>query len=208
MRITVIISALLLAASLTWRITSLQQTAYENGLKTGRGEGDVKVLKLQREHAKALTDSEIATRQRLEALTSRLLDKQHSLNEIAGQLATQQRQYRDTTDRLTGELARVTTLYRRSLDATPEPLPTCVFTRDFVRLYDTATGAYPLSATGDPRLVVAPSSDTTAAGELDSGITQQDFLAHHIRYAEQCRATAAQLNKLIDTVESTHATRN
>lgn len=186
----------------------LQRTAYGEGFTAGELAGKAQVFELEAQHALLIASKEKEARERIESLASRLLVDQHTLNDMAGELASQQRQYRETTDRLTGELARVTTQYRRSLDAAPEPLPACVFTRDFVRLYDDAIGAYPLLTTSDPARATAPTASSSAAWELDSGIGQREFLTHHIRYAEQCRASAAQLSKLIDTLEVTHATRN
>lgn len=199
-RSAIAIAVALLLVAVSGGAYLLQRMSYGDGFTAGELAGKASVAELEKQHEKALSKAHEDARIRTEALLTRLQTTQHQLNEIAGQLAFEQREYRETTDRLTGELARVTTQYRRSLDAAPEPLPACVFTRDFVRLYDQATGAYPLPATGDPERAVAPSAATDSAWDLDSGIGQRAFLAHHIRYAEQCRSTAAQLNRLIDAV--------
>ncbi|MGL4885493.1 MAG: hypothetical protein ACRC4V_03945 [Aeromonas veronii] len=204
-RLLPLIAALLLLVAAAGGGFVLHRVGFSDGVKVGRSEGDVKVEKLARDHAELIAKKEKEARERLETLTTRLQSQQHSLNEMASQLADQQRDYRTATERLTGELNRVTTQYRRSLDAAPEPLPACVFTRDFVRLYDDATGAYPMPETRHPGGAAASSDTTDAAWQLDSGISQRTFLAHHIRYAEQCRATAAQLNKLIDAMEVSYA---
>ncbi len=111
-----------------------------------------------------------------------------------------QRKHRQTTDRLTREIARVNDLYRRALDAAPEPLPACVFTRGWVRVYDQATGAAPMPPAETAPGAAAPSTEAAALEQLDSGISQRDVLAHHVRYAEQCRNTADQLGALINAV--------
>ena len=59
------------------------------------------------------------------------------------------------------------------------------------------------SATDTGR-AVAQSTESRAAEQLDSGISQRDVLEHHTRYAEQCRNTATQLDLLIDAVQGTH----
>lgn len=206
-RLALLLASLVLLACIgggAW----LYHSAFSDGEQAGRSAGSVEVATLKREHAEHMARNEKEARERLEVMTTRLQTNQHALNEMAGQLATSQREYREKTERLTGELARVTTQYRRSLDAAPEPLPACVFTRDFVRLYDEATGAYPLPATGDPLRALAQAASSAAAWELDSGLGQRELLTHHIRYAEQCNATAVQLNKLIDAVETLYATRD
>lgn len=180
----------------------LHHSIYAAGFEDGQREGQVDVANLKRTHAEELATQQTAAREQLDTLLSRLQTSQQHINQIAGELAQQQRQYRDTTDRLKGELSRVTTQYRRSLTAAPEPLPACVFTRDFVRLYDEATGAYPLPTTQHSTGAAASTDSANTAGELDSGLTQSQFLEHHIRYAEQCRSITAQLNGLIDAVST------
>ncbi len=204
-RLLPLIAALLLLVAAAGGAYLLQRMSYGEGVTAGELAGKARVAEIEKQHEKALSKAHEDARIRTEALLTRLQTTQHQLNEIAGQLAFEQREYRETTDRLTGELARVTSQYRRSLDAAPEPLPACVFTRDFVRVYDDATGAYPMLEASHSGGAVASSNAADAAWQLDSGISQRAFLAHHIRYAEQCRATAAQLNKLIDAVEVTYA---
>lgn len=178
----------------------LQRMSYGDGFTAGELAGEARVAELEKQHEKALSKAHENARIRTEALLTRLQTTQHQLNEIAGKLATEQREYRENTDRLTGELALVTNQYRRSLDAAPESLPACVFTRDVVRIIDQATGAYSLPAAGYPGGAAAKTPATKAAWELDSGIGQPAFLNHFVRYAEQCRTTTAQLNRLIDAV--------
>lgn len=116
--------------------------------------------------------------------------------------AEQQRQHRTTRDQLQKEVTRVSTLYRKALDAAPEPVPACVFTRGWVRLYDRATGAELPAAPADPAGAAAPAGEAAALEQLDSGVDQARLLAHHIDYAEQCRNSAAQLDRLIDLLEA------
>lgn len=77
-----------------------------------------------------------------------------------------------------------------------------MFTRGWVRLYDRATGAELPTAPADPAGAAAPAAEAAAAEQLDSGVGQAGLLAHHIDYAEQCRNTAAQLDRLIDLLEA------
>lgn len=128
--------------------------------------------------------------------------EQRRADALAAALADQQREHRTTRDHLQKEVTRVSSLYRKALDAAPEPVPACVFTRGWVRLYDRATGAELPAADADSAGAAASPARADAAEQLDSGINQSGLLAHHIDYAEQCRNTAAQLDRLIDLLET------
>lgn len=128
--------------------------------------------------------------------------EQQRADALAARLAEQQRQHRTTRDQLQKEVTRVSTLYRKALGAAPEPVPACVFTRGWVRLYDRATGAELPAAPADPAGAAAPAGEAAALEQLDSGVDQARLLAHHIDYAEQCRNSAAQLDRLIDLLEA------
>lgn len=197
------IPVLLLTGSLVGGGWYLHHLGYTDGHDDAARDGEADLAALKLEHSQALASQERDARERLETLTSRLQTNQHAINEIASQLAEQQRQHRNTTAQLTGEIHRVTTLYRRSLDAASEPVPQCVFTRGWMRLYDSATGAYPdpVPAAGHSAGAAAPTSLADPAWQLDSGRDQAELLGHHIRYAEQCRDTAAQLSSLIHAVQ-------
>ncbi|MFL1552484.1 hypothetical protein ACI77I_25945 [Pseudomonas sp. D47] len=121
-------------------------------------------------------------------------------DQLATHLAQQQRKNRRTTDRLSREIARVNDLYREALDARPKPVPACVFTAEWVRIYDEATGAAMPAVTGSVRVTAAPGKPQ-ALGQISSGVSQSQVLEHHVRYAEQCRNTAVQLDLLIDQVK-------
>lgn len=197
------IPILLLTGSLAGGGWYLHHLGYTDGHDDAARDGKADLDALKLKHTQALATQERGARERLETLTSRLQTNQHAINEMASQLAEQQRLHRNTTAQLTGEIHRVTTLYRRSLDAAPEPAPQCVFTRGWVRLYDSATGAYPdpVPVAGHPIGAAARASLADPAWQLDSGHGQAELLEHHIRYAEQCRDTAAQLSSLIHAVQ-------
>lgn len=194
---------LLLTGCLAGGAWYLDHRGYTRGYDVAAGEGNTKLETLKREQAEVLTKQEREARERLESLASRLQTNQHAINEMASDLAEQQRLHRDTTDQLTGEIHRVTNLYRRAQDAAPEPVPQCVFTRGWVRLYDSATGAYPdpVPATGHTPGAAARAAITDPTWQLDSAVSQAELLGHHLRYAEQCRNTAAQLSGLIRAVQ-------
>lgn len=154
-------------------------------------------LRLEYVHLEA-EQAQAAERRAIE--TAKRIQVEHTRSaQLGAKLAEQQRQHRQITERLSGEVARVNALYRESLDSPPKPVPACVFSSGWVRVYDEATGARvptPVDSAG----VAASAASSTAADQLNSGISQTQLLEHHLQYAEQCRNTAAQLNRLIDQV--------
>lgn len=153
-------------------------------------------------HAEQREAQERSARLSAEQTAKALQAEQQRADALAARLAEQQRQHRTTRDQLQKEVTRVSTLYRKALDAAPEPVPACVFTRGWVRLYDRATGAELPAAPADPAGAAAPAGEAAALEQLDSGVSQAGLLAHHIDYAEQCRNSAAQLDRLIDLLEA------
>ena len=182
------------------------QGAYDKGFAQAQSDGDLALEKLRLEHTQEELDQARRAADSAKAAAKKLLDEQARNDKLAADLAEQQRTNRTTTDRLTGEIARVNDLYVKALDAEPEPLPACVFTAGWVRVYDEATGAIAagMPSATDTGRAVAQSTESRAAEQLDSGISQRDVLEHHTRYAEQCRNTATQLDLLIDAVQGTH----
>lgn len=181
-------------------VNALEQSAYDAGYATARIEGEVALMRLRNQHQAQELERARAAIEAAEAAAKRLQHELTRNDRLAADLADHQRQHRRTTDRLTGEIARVNDLYRQALDAAPEPLPACVFTRGFVRVWDQATGAH-LPTPDHSSGAAAQTTDARAAEQLDSGLSQNALLAHHIRYAEQCRNTAAQLGALINAIE-------
>lgn len=192
-RINWFIPALVLCAALSLLLV---------GIRLGAWQGELALEQLRRQHVEQQAEHDRIARYRAEQATKDLQDAQALADGLGAQLAEEQRRNRTTTDRLNKEITRVSSLYRRALDAPPEPVPACVFTRGWVRLYDQATGAELPAAAADPAGAAAPTGETGAAEQLDSGIGQARVLAHHIGYAEQCKNTAAQLDRLIDLLES------
>ncbi|MFI8744502.1 DNA-packaging protein [Pseudomonas sp. NPDC077186] len=182
-------------------IDQLEQAAYQAGHSAAKAAGDLALAELRSEYQEQELARAITAEASAKAAAKRLQDEQARNDKLAADLAEQQRQHRKTTDRLTGEIARVNDLYREALDAPPKPLPACVFTAGWVRVYDEATGARTaVPAAADSGRAAAQAEAGRAAEQLDSGLSQSAVLAHHVRYAEQCRSTAAQLDALIDAV--------
>lgn len=191
-----------LFAAMYLLVGMIEKAAYDSGYSTAQTEGALALEKLRGQHQEQELARARAAEASAKTAAKRLQEEQARNDKLASDMAEQQRQHRKTTDYLTGEIARVADLYREALDAPPKPLPACVFTVGWVRIYDEATGARAaVPGAADSGRAVAQGSDAVAAEQLDSGLSQAALLGHHIQYAEQCRNTAAQLDALIDAVE-------
>ncbi|SNT07364.1 hypothetical protein [Pseudomonas segetis] len=191
----------LLLSFVVW-VNYLESAAFDDGFSQAKAEGALALEKLRGDHqAQELERAKTAEASAKDA-AKRLQQVQAQNDKLTVDLANQRRTYRKTTDQLIGEIARVNDLYRKALDAEPEPLPACVLTRGWVRVYDQATGAI-LPSPVDSSGAVTQSAESRAIEQLDSGIGSTALLAHHVRYAEQCKSTAAQLDALIDVVQGT-----
>lgn len=177
------------------------QSRYAAGYALAKSEGDR--AKAQAEQARAeekQSDAEAAASAAQQA-NAELLKEQAKNDQLALQLSDTKENLRKTTDRLNGDIARVTTLYRRALDAKSEPLPVAVFTTGFVRVWNTANGITAAPSVQTPNgsgRTVAPASGTGTADDLDSGVTQQQLLTNQVRNAELHGVCRAQLKSLIN----------
>lgn len=103
-------------------------------------------------------------------------------------------------------ISNVTKHYRLSLDAPRQPLPACVFTTGFVSVYDASIGLPERDASHHFAAGSEDASDaSSAAEELDSGITQAAILQHIGQYGKYCLDTTTQLRKVLDAVEQQNA---
>lgn len=179
------------------------EAARDEGREAGLAVGQAALAELRSQYADEKARAAEQALANAKAAAKREQAQAKRADELASQLAQQQRDHRTTTDRLSGEIARVNDLYRKARDAAPEPLPACVFTRGFVRVWNEAIGAA-VPAADDPERTAAQVAEAITADQFDAGIGRADLLAHHNSYAEQCRNTAAQLDQLIDAIEGKH----
>lgn len=166
----------------------------DEGYRLGKSEGETAVAVLRQEYA---VEKQFAADAALEQLRA----QQRKGNQLASQLADSKETLRQTTDRLTGDIARVTKLYRRALNAQPEPLPAAVFTVGFVRVWNTANGIAPnpaMPTTNGSGRTSAPASGTGTTDDLDSGVTQEQLLTNQVRNGELYGVCRAQLKDLIN----------
>ncbi|AZF36223.1 putative lipoprotein [Pseudomonas sp. R4-39-08] len=166
----------------------------DEGYRLGKSEGETAVAVLRQEYA-------LEKQRTSDTALAQLRTEQDKGNELATQLADAKETLRHTTDRLSGEIARVTTLYRRALDAKPEPLPVAVFTNGFVRVWNTANGIAPnpaMPTTNGSGRTPSPASGAGTADDLDSGVTQEQLLTNQVRNGELYGICRAQLRNLIN----------
>ena len=179
-----------------------RQDGFDEGYAKAMGEGETANAKLRLEHSKEQLRIADATSKAANQAVEDLRAQRNRGDLLASQLADAKESFRKNTDQLKGEIARVTTLYRRTLESAPEPLPAGVFTVGFVRVWNNANGigtAVPAQQTRQATSGIATSPDGAgAADSLDSGVTQPLVLANQIRNGELHSSCRAQLNRLID----------
>lgn len=167
--------------------------AFYTGYKTAETKGDAELTALRGEYASQLARASEAARTKEQALNT------HA-NTLTAMLLSEKQTHATTTQQLKKEIEHVTTQYHDKADAPLQALPRCVFTGGFVRLYNHAYGAgsVTVSTTDAPG---SPDAETRSSDTVDSGVSQQDLLAHSIDNGERCRGIESQLNRLIDYSE-------
>ncbi len=176
---------------------------YEQGFALAKAQGDAALDKQKAEHEAELRHLAEAATTELKKAANELIASQAYGNQLAADLVAKRDELRTVTDKLNGEIQRVTTLYRRALDVQAEPLPPALFTVGFVRVWNsalsgtTATVAVPSSGT-TPSGADAAGAGAGAADDLIAGVTRADLLANQIRNGEGYSACRAQLKKLIE----------
>lgn len=113
-------------------------------------------------------------------------------------LLEEQQAHAATAQQLNKEIDRVTSQYRAKSGAPLQPVPHCVYTNGFVGLYNRAIGA---DAVSPDQSASGADAATGTSETIDSGVSQQDLLAHAIDNGERCRNITSQLNRLIDYTE-------
>lgn len=194
----------LLALVAVATLTVVRSHGYDQGFALAKAEGDAALAKQARGHEEEMRRLAESAAIGLKKATDELIASQAYGNQLSADLVAKRDELRTVTEKLTGEIQRVTTLYRRALNAQPEPLPPAVFTVGFVRvwnsaLFGTATaaaGAVPTAGTTTSGADATPSG-ASAADDLIAGVTRADLLANQVRNGEGYAACRDQLTKLI-----------
>lgn len=180
---------------------------YDQGFALAKAQGDAALNKQKAEHEAELRSLTEAAAIGLKKAADDLVASQARGNQLAAEVIAKRDELRVVTEKLNGEIQRVTTLYRRALNEQPEPLPPAVFTAGFVRVWNSAlfgtTAAIAVSATGSTTSGIdATAARASAADDLIVSVTRADLLANHARNGEGYSVCRDQLTKLIKWNES------
>lgn len=198
-----VVTWLLVLAIAVGSVALVYSNGHEQGFALAKAQGDAALDKQGKEHEAELRYMAESAVIGLKKAADELIASQAYGNQLAADLVAKRDELRAVTDKLTGEIQRVTTLYRRALDAQPEPLPPALFTVGFVRVWNSAlfgtTAAVAMPSSGSTTSGAdATPSGASAADDLIAGVTRADLLANQIRNGEGYAACRAQLTQLIE----------
>ena len=198
-----VVTWLLVLAIAVGSVALVYSNGHDQGFALAKAQGDAALDKQGKQHEAELRYLAESAVIGLKKAADELIASQAYGNQLAADLVAKRDELRAVTDKLTGEIQRVTTLYRRALDAQPEPLPPALFTVGFVRVWNsalfgtTAAVAMPSSGSTSSGADATPSG-ASAADDLIAGVTRADLLANQIRNGEGYAACRAQLTQLIE----------
>ena len=186
-------------------VALVYSNGYDQGFALAKAQGEADLGKAKTDHEAEKRRLAESAAIGLKKAADELIASQAYGNQLAADLVAKRDELRAVTDKLNGEIQRVTTLYRRALDAQPEPLPPALFTVGFVRVWNSA-----LFGTATTATVAVPSPGSTTSGtdatpsgpsaadDLIAGVSRADLLANQIRNGEGYAACRAQLTQLIE----------
>lgn len=169
------------------------QSEYSDGFERAAAVGAAQLSELKTQHAESALRAANQAHGELQLQVSRAQAAEESLFQQFGIHANDVKQLQE-------RIPHVTTQYKASAAAPPQPIPHCVFTAGWLRDYNAALG---VPATGAGTAVAgsakAPrATPGTDAELLESGVTPADILAHAQDYGRWARDNLAQLNALLD----------
>lgn len=169
------------------------QSKWTEGYEQAAAEGVAALSALKTHQAEAALEASNQAQSDLLRQVARAQAAEESLFQQFGMHA-------DEVKQLQERIPHVTTQYKASVAAAPQPIPHCVFTAGWLRDYNTALGVpASSSATAAGATAKAASAATgTDAELLESGVTPADILAHAQDYGRWARDNLAQLNSLLD----------
>ena len=169
------------------------QSKYSEGFEKAAAEGAAQLSELKTQHAESALRAANQAHGDLQLQINRAHAAEESLFQQFGIHANEVKQLQE-------RIPNVTTQYKASVAAAPQPIPHCVFTAGWLRDYNTAlgvpaTGAGTAVASSEKTSWATPGTD---AELLESGVTPADILAHAQDYGRWARDNLAQLNALLD----------
>ncbi|EKT4504054.1 DNA-packaging protein [Pseudomonas putida] len=194
---------LLVLAIAVGGVALVYSNGYDQGFALAKAQGESDLDKQAKVHEAELRYMAESAVIGLKKAADELIASQAYGNQLAADLVAKRDELRAVTDKLTGEIQRVTTLYRRALDEQPESLPPAVFTVGFVRVWNSALFGTTTAAAVPPSGITSSGVDAaaaraSAADDLIAGVTRADLLANQIRNGEGYADCRAQLTKLIN----------
>ena len=169
---------------------------YGFGFRQAEALGSAELEKLTRQHAE---QAGAAAEQAL----LRYRQQVTRANQAEALMLAERDRHTEHVQQLQERIAHVTTTYRPTAAAAPEPIPHCVFTVGWLRDYNTALGV-PGAATGPVASRAGPAPWAAAGTDaelLESGVSPADILAHANDYGRWATRAASQVTALLRTRE-------
>lgn len=200
---------MLLAFVLVGGLYGLYHWGYRGGHNDAKRDGDAALSKLQSTFDKYKAEQTALENAALRAWAKRYQEQVAAGHQAEADYLEQVAQLENQNQQLKEKIDDVT---QRWIDEKGKSHPIeCVFTRGFVRQYNTAlgytdasvdTGHAGSATTAIPGAGTATRPPETADTWLrDSGVSQRDVLANIIDNAKQCRVWRNQINGLLDERE-------
>ncbi|WP_028008653.1 hypothetical protein [Solimonas flava] len=118
------------------------------------------------------------------AALAQLLAFGEQVNGIVGDYVLRRGQGEIVYRTLKQEVPRVVTVYRTAPGAAPQPLPQCLFTRGFLRVWDAALMPRPADGAGGADQAAEHTDPTDGDDLIAEGLDQQTVLVNHVENAE------------------------
>lgn len=192
--LAIIAAAVAVVAIAQLGLNAIKQTSYDAGYSAAEAA-----------NATATSNALAEQQRQLQAEFKRQLN---TANSAVTALRTANRDIAQRELLLRQEIDYVTTHYRQSPAAAPELLPACIFTNGFVSVYNGAISDGSTTTATVPAADPAAGANTTASAATTadalqpSDIKQRDILHHITGYGSRCQSIEAQLNQLLDYLES------
>lgn len=164
---------------------------YEHGYRVAKMRGDLALSQFREAQEEAEANAERRADQRYATEVERS-------NQAAQELIVAQQQIDHLSTLAKGKIDAVTQTYRPTPNSELRPVPQCVFTRGFVRMWNAVAATAGTDPLPDSLATGGADAATGADDTLDSGVSQADLLDWFTDYAARNRRIEVQLNKVLD----------
>lgn len=201
--------SMMITLALMGALYGLYRWGYSGGHDDAKRDGDVQLSALQSTFDKYKTEQAALESAALRDWAKRYQEQVDVGYQAEASYLEQIAQLESQNKQLQGKINDVT---QRWIDEKGKSHPIkCVFTRGFVRQYNTALGYDDTSVDTDHTHTITPVGTRTGATPRqpeavdtwlrNSGVSQRDVLANIIDNARQCRVWRSQINGLLDERE-------